>query len=63
MPIYTKSLQYTQTEQADPRQVLNNAGGYTFTVDKFKALERFLILGAEGGTYYCSELRSSPMTI
>lgn len=45
----------TQAEQADPRQVQNNAGGYTFQVDDWERLRRFLILGSEGGTYYASE--------
>lgn len=44
-----------QTEQADPRQVLNNQGGYSFQLDDFARLERWLILGAEGGSYYASE--------
>jgi 60 kDa SS-A/Ro ribonucleoprotein len=44
-----------QSEQADSRQVKNNAGGYTFTVDDKVRLERFLILGTEGGTYYSGE--------
>lgn len=44
-----------QSEQADPRQVKNSAGGFTFVVDKWKRLERFLILGAEGGTFYAGE--------
>lgn len=47
--------QTPQTEQADPRQVPNSGGGYTFTLDKWKRLDRWLILGAEGGTYYASE--------
>jgi 60 kDa SS-A/Ro ribonucleoprotein len=45
----------TQTEQADPRQVKNSAGGFTFALDDQDRLERFLILGSEGGTYYASE--------
>lgn len=44
-----------QTEQADPRQVPNSAGGYTFTVARTARLHRFLTLGTEGGTYYASE--------
>jgi 60 kDa SS-A/Ro ribonucleoprotein len=44
-----------QTEQADPSQVLNNAGGYTFQIDKLSHVRRFLILGTEGGTYYAAE--------
>ena len=33
----------------------NNAGGFAFTADSFTKLERFLILGTEGGTYYVGE--------
>jgi 60 kDa SS-A/Ro ribonucleoprotein len=44
-----------QTDQASPLQVKNNAGGYTFQVDEWKRLERFLILGTEGGSYYATE--------
>ena len=33
-------------------QVLNEAGGYTWPVDKWARLDRFLILGSESGTYY-----------
>lgn len=44
-----------QTEQADPRQKPNSAGGFTFVVDDWRALERLLILGTEGGTYYADE--------
>lgn len=43
-----------QSEQADPRQVVNNAGGYTFTLDDEARLRRFLILGTDGPTYYTS---------
>lgn len=35
--------------------VQNNAGGYSFKLDKWKVLDRFLILGSEGGTYYVKE--------
>lgn len=33
----------------------NNAGGQSFTVDDWRRLDRFLILGNEGGSYYVSE--------
>lgn len=36
-------------------QVLNSTGGYTWQVDDFGRLDRFLILGVEGGTYYAAE--------
>src|SRR5688500_16630837 len=44
-----------QTEQADSRQVKNNAGGFSFKVSEWDRLERFLILGVDGGTYYVKE--------
>ena len=44
-----------QREPADDRQVVNNAGGYTFAVDDKTRLERFLTLGTDGGTYYVTE--------
>jgi len=43
-----------QAEKADPRQVINSAGGYTFTIDDPTRLRRFLTLGVDGGTYYAS---------
>lgn len=45
----------TQTENAFDGQVKNNAGGYVFKIDPWKQLERFLVLGTEGGTYYVTE--------
>lgn len=45
----------TQLDQEDPLQVPNNAGGFSFTIDDWSKLERFLIIGSEGGTYYVSE--------
>jgi len=43
-----------QTE-ALPGMVKNNGGGYSYGVDCWTRLDRFLILGCEGGTYYASE--------
>lgn len=43
-----------QGSQADPRQVQNQAGGYTFQVDAVQGLRRFLMLGTTAGTYYAS---------
>jgi 60 kDa SS-A/Ro ribonucleoprotein len=45
----------TQTEQARPDQVKNNAGGFVFQTSDLARLERFLILGTDGGTYYVGE--------
>ena len=44
-----------QTQPARADQVPNNAGGFSFKLDDWKRLERFLILGSEGGTYYVGE--------
>lgn len=44
-----------QTEKASPDQVVNNAGGFSFSQDEMARVKRFLILGSEGGTYYVSE--------
>ena len=33
----------------------NNAGGFSFAMDPWKVLDRFLVLGSEGGTYYVGE--------
>jgi 60 kDa SS-A/Ro ribonucleoprotein len=48
-----------QTEKVFGRtdQVLNSAGGFVFAVDDWTRLDRFLVLGAEGGTYYASEAK------
>ena len=43
-----------------PEQVKNSAGGYVWAVDNWARLERFLILGSEGGTYYVAE---RPLTL
>jgi len=44
-----------QREPLDSSQVQNQAGGFVYALDPWKALQRFLILGAEGSTYYCSQ--------
>lgn len=45
--------------QAEPipgkSMIPNRAGGFAFAVDRWKRLDRFLILGTAGGTYYASE--------
>lgn len=44
----------SQGEQADSRQVLNSAGGFTFTVGALEQAKRFLILGSDAGSYYAT---------
>ncbi len=47
------------TPQSEPiagsAQVRNSAGSYAWAVDDWTRLQRFLILGSEGGSYYASE--------
>lgn len=56
---YAKHYQTRITPQDQPipgsSQVPNSAGGFSFQVDDWKRLDRFLILGSEGGSYYASE--------
>ena len=50
-----------QTLQTEPipgaGQLRNSAGGYAWAVDDWGRLDRFLVLGSEGGSYYTSERR------
>ncbi len=52
--VQTKVTPQTEPVAGKPT-VPNSAGGYSFAVDDWKRLERFLILSTEGGTYYVSE--------
>src|SRR6266581_9238267 len=54
---YVRNLSSTPQNQPIPgsSQVPNSAGGYSWAVDDWTRLDRFLILGAEGGTYYITE--------
>ena len=38
-----------------PNTAPNSAGGYSFAVDDWARLDRFLVLGSEGGSYYAGE--------
>jgi 60 kDa SS-A/Ro ribonucleoprotein len=59
MANYAKYFRKDRTPQTEPipgsHQVRNSAGGYSFPVDDWTRLRRFLILGSEGGSYYASE--------
>lgn len=44
-----------QSEPIDAGQEKNSAGGFGWPVDEWTRARRFLILGAEGGTYYVGE--------
>lgn len=47
------------TPQSEPvpgsGQVPNSAGGYAWAINQWDRLDRFLVLGSEGGTYYVGE--------
>lgn len=48
-------VQATPQHQPLPGQVANAAGGHAYPLTDWQRLERLLILGTEGGTYYASE--------
>lgn len=53
-----KTSETPQTEAILGREAdmaKNNAGGFSFVLNEWDQLDRFLILGTEGGTYYASE--------
>ncbi|MDP3766569.1 MAG: TROVE domain-containing protein [Dehalococcoidia bacterium] len=56
---YAQHVNTKQTPQSEPipgsQQVPNSAGGFAFAVDDWTRLDRFLVLGSEGGSYYASE--------
>ncbi len=56
---YVRHVSTRVTPQRQPipgsTQVPNSAGGYAFPVDDWVRLDRFLILGSEGGSYYAGE--------
>jgi len=56
---YTKHFSTKSTPQTDTipgkKMEPNNSGGFGFKVSPMQQLERFLILGTEGGSYYVTE--------
>ena len=56
---YAKVFNRHRTVQSQPipgsNQVRNSGGGYSWEVDDWTRFDRFLILGAEGGTYHIAE--------
>jgi len=59
MSKYAQHVQTKQTPQSEKilgsTQVANSSGGFSFPVDCWTRLDRFLILGCEGGSYYATE--------
>jgi 60 kDa SS-A/Ro ribonucleoprotein len=62
---YAKHVSTKSTPQSEKipgsAQQQNNAGGFSFVLDDWKRLDRFLILGSEGGTYYVGERELTQM--
>lgn len=56
---YVEHVNEKKTPQSEPipgsKQVPNSAGGFSFAIDDWKRLDRFLILGSEGGSFYAAE--------
>jgi 60 kDa SS-A/Ro ribonucleoprotein len=44
-----------QNRPIDEKQIKNSAGGYVWELTPWQRLDRFLVLGTEGGTYYIDE--------
>jgi 60 kDa SS-A/Ro ribonucleoprotein len=52
---HVSGLATPQSERARADQVQNSAGGHVFALDKWKRLDRFIVLGSAGGSYYVAE--------
>lgn len=44
-----------QNRPIDKAQIRNSAGGFVWEISAWQRLDRFLILGSEGGSYYANE--------
>jgi 60 kDa SS-A/Ro ribonucleoprotein len=60
MTLYAQHVSAKRTPQTEPipgrtDMTPNSAGGFAFAADDWTRLDRFLVLGNEGGTYYASE--------
>lgn len=57
--LYSSVIDPAAIPQTEPipgkKMVKNNAGGYGFKLNSLKQLERFLVLGVSGNTYYVGE--------
>lgn len=64
---YADDVQTVSTKQTEPirgkNQVQNRAGGYGFKLNDWGRLDRFLILGHTGGTYYATQRELSFETV
>lgn len=66
--MYSRAIRHTvtqtpQTQPSVPSQVPNNAGGYSFQTSVWDQLDRFLIIGSLGGTFYVKESDLTQMNL
>ena len=52
-----------QTQPLNERQTPNNAGGFAYKTTEMQQLERFLMLGTVGGTYYVGERKLTQQNV
>ena len=50
--LLNRELTIPQNQPLNARQIKNNEGGYVYKTSDTNRLERFIILGSSGGTYY-----------
>ena len=64
---YSSAINPSNTPQSESlfgkNQIKNAAGGFVFKISPWDQLDRFLILGTEGGTYYVSERKLTQESI
>lgn len=53
---YASHFSLRRTPQSEPLRgtVPNSGGGHAFALSDWARLERFLVLGSEGGSYYAT---------
>lgn len=54
-PTRAKTSQWLPAKGREAEQVKNNAGGFVFQITPLQQLDRFLIIGTSGGSFYQSE--------
>lgn len=57
MRTHTNKKNYQVTRKANERQVKNDCGAYVYKTSIWTSLNRFLVLGIEGNSYYVSDVK------
>lgn len=61
--MYPQKDGHTPQTEPMPGQIENNAGGYYYSIDDWQRLDRFLILGTDGGTYYVKGMQLTKQNV